>query len=351
VTPDRLRRRPLRADPSRRYSAQRWAERLVAALDPAARQAFATDPQGAVAEHFGRRLRPEPHLGDRRGAGGWCDGMSFDDHGVIVYAPTWSRRENFTIAHEVGHGMVDADEDEDTWNWVGDHPEKDGIIEKTCDAIASRLLLPRDRISAVLSEQRASGGAVLRLYDHFEASREACAIAVAERLGCEGFVLLAKADTELITFASRFGDTRPSPWRDDPLPPAHPLHRLDAGEEQVIESWWPTRGNDRRPFYQHAIRHEDWIYAAFAENDLWGAARFHAPRPEPTTSRRFYVNCACGYKGYTNSFPCGTCRTVPCPTCGCECDRKAKLPEEACRNCFTVVRQHLLVDGLCPRCV
>jgi hypothetical protein len=235
-------------DPTGGYSPQRWADRLVGDLDPGVRTAFAADPKAAVIEHFGLRLQPEQHLGERRGDGGWCDGVSLTKAGVILYAPTMSRRENFTIAHEVGHHLIDEDDDETTWDWWADHPQRGRITEQTCEAIASRLLLPRDQVRALLGNGRPSGTALQRLFAESKASREACAIALAERLGCEGFVALVKADTATVTFASSFGDTKPTPWRDDTLPTAHPLRRLNDGETQIVESWWPSQYGNKRSY-------------------------------------------------------------------------------------------------------
>jgi hypothetical protein len=189
------------------------------------------------------------------------------------------------------------------------------------------------------------------LVQQSEASREVCAIAVAERIGCEGFVLLAKADTMTLTFASRFGDTRPRPWRGDPIPGAHPLRRLQPGGTDKGGSWWPGRVSGQRTFYHHAHRdHDGWIYAVFAENDLWEAVRFHVPAAKAQPLRTFDIYCPCGHRGTTTEFPCSVCRKAPCPNCGCECDRKAKLPSNICQGCFQRLAAHLLIDGSCEVC-
>ncbi len=346
--------RPFRRlpDNSPQYSPARWANQLLGALGEPTRDAFHSDPKRATVEQLGLTLSEATALGQSRDGGGWCDGVSFTEAGVILYAVTpWSRRENFTIAHEVGHHLVDGDENDDLWDWLADHPDRSKFIEATCDAIARRLLLPRSRVDQVLSGGPVSGASVAALYAASEASREVCAIAIAERLGCEGFVLLAKADTETVTFASRSDETRPCPWRGDRLPVGHPLSSLRVGDSKACESWWPTRAKVQRRFYQHAVRDiDDWIYAVFAENDLWGAARLHLPEPAQQGLRRFQVRCPCGFNGTTTSFPCPTCRKPPCPTCGCDCDRRAALPTDTCERCFRRVRSHLLVDHLCDDC-
>jgi IrrE N-terminal-like domain len=342
----------VKADPKLRNTPQKWADRLVARLDADQRADIASNPKGAAVRQFGLELRPVTTLGERRGDGGWCDGMSFTDEGIVLYAPTpYSRRENFTVAHEVGHLLIDRYEGDDLWDCLADHPNQAGFIEETCDAIASRLLLPRWQVSAIVGELRPSGAALTELFQRSEASREACAIAVAERIGCDGFVLLAKADTMTLTFASRFGDTRPRPWRDDPIPDGHPLRHLQPDTTQKGESWWPGRVNGRRHFYHHAYRDSNgWIYAVFAENDLWEAVRFHLPPGDARRVRTFDIRCPCGYRGTTTEFPCSVCHQARCPKCGCDCDRKAKLPSDVCDGCFLRFRSHLLINRKCERC-
>ena len=339
-------------DPAGRYTPQRWADRLVASLESATRELLSRNPKEAATSCFGLCLSEASTLGQRRGADGWCDGLSFTEEGVVLYAATpRSRRENFTIAHEIGHHLVDTDEDDDLWDWLGDHSERGAFIEHTCDAVASRLLLPRDQVGAALANRQPSGSLLHELFISSEASREVCAISIAERIGCDGFVLLAKADTATVTFASRFKETRPSPLRGDNLPSSHSLRSLQPKQIQAQESWWPNWGNDRRSYYQHAFRDDnDWIYAVFAVNDLWGASRLHLPQEEPVPRPKFQVNCSCGYRGITSNFPCPTCHKAPCPDCGCDCDWKTKLPTGRCQNCFKTVRSHLLDNGRCDDC-
>lgn len=348
----RLSSRTIKADPKFHHTPQRWADQLVAEVDADVLGQAASDIKRAAVERFDLKLRPVATLGERRGEDGWCDGMSFTDEGVVLYAPTpHSQRENFTIAHELGHLLFDRYERDDLWDWLADHPGRDQFIEETCDAIASRLLLPRDTLSAVIGALRPSATALTEILHRSEASREVCAVAVAERIGCDGFVVLAKADTMSLTFSSRFGATRPRPWRGDPIPEGHTLRYLQPGATHKGESWWPGRSGSRRHLYHHAHRdHDGWIYAVLAENDLWEAVAFHVPPGRDGPVKTFDVNCPCGYRGATTTFPCPECRKPPCPKCGCECDRKAKLPNGVCRTCFMTVSAHLLVEGECKTC-
>lgn len=347
-------RRIVRSDPNLRHSSREWADRLAATVTVDVRARFADDPKGTVTRQLGLRIVPSAALERSRGDKGSCDGVSIIEDGVIHYALTpFSKRENFTIAHEVGHLLVDSfDPEDDMWDWLADQPDSRRLVEDTCDLVARRLLLPREQVDAVLGRERASGTAVVRLYDSSEASREVCAIAIAERLGCEGFVMLAKAGTGRVTFVSRAGRASPAPWSGDQLPMSHPLRTLEPGATQVLESWWPRRtDSDRRRYYEHATQIGGWIYAAFAENDLWGAVRLHLPEPERRRAPSRYQTCRCGWAGVAHGFPCNSCHRIPCPGCDeCDCDERERMPRATCHVCFQSVLVHLLVDGLCPNC-
>ena len=333
------------------FTARLWADRLVNGIDSHLRARLATEPLATLVE-AGYRVEASSGLDQRRGAKGWCDGLSFFENGTILYVHTpYSDRENFTILHEFGHLLIEAEEDEDVLVWAADQPAF--VLEQVCDHVAAALLVPSSLVSTVLAGARPTGKAVSGLFQSSSASREVCAIAIARRLGCEGFVMVVREG--IVTFASRTGDTRPSPWRGDVVPTSHHLCRVDDGEELASVSSWQSPQGIPRPFYLSAFRDGRWTYAVFTEHDLWGIERLHLPDPTQVNRReitRRKVTCDCGFSGSTVAFPCNTCHQRPCPQCGrCECDRReAREERAACRQCTIVVRAHLLVDGLCDNC-
>jgi Zn-dependent peptidase ImmA (M78 family) len=124
-----------------------WVESWRQTATPSPRIRSERLPSG-----FGLRVREQDLLAQHRDAGGWCDGISFLDDGVVLYAPSPnSRRENFTLTHELGHKL--AEEDDDALDWLAnrDHPERD--LERLCDLIAARLLLPDTLIAQILDRR------------------------------------------------------------------------------------------------------------------------------------------------------------------------------------------------------
>ena len=82
-------------------------EAALAVLTPQVRVGFAADPITVLRDGLDLKVQQAPHLAQRRGDGGACDGVSFLQDRVILFAPTpYSRRENFTLAHELGHWLV-----------------------------------------------------------------------------------------------------------------------------------------------------------------------------------------------------------------------------------------------------
>ena len=65
---------------------------------------FALDPLETLRSDLKITVRAAEHLALMRDDGGACDGVSYLDDGVVLYAPSqWSKRQNFTLAHELGH--------------------------------------------------------------------------------------------------------------------------------------------------------------------------------------------------------------------------------------------------------
>ena len=124
------------------------ALRIVAAIEDQKRAVIATDPIAGI-ESLGYTVVAEPALTSKRGAGGWCDGMSFAEHNTVMYAPTpGSKKENFTLLHEVGHILVE--QDDDALIWLADRDNPDVELERLCEEVAATLVVPEDLLNEVV---------------------------------------------------------------------------------------------------------------------------------------------------------------------------------------------------------
>ncbi len=319
----------------------------LAGISDDVRRALAQDLADAVRAHFGLSVQPADTFGER-GDGGWCDGASIIDSGVILYRPTASRRGNFTLMHELGHHLVENSVE--CLSWIADQPDPNRVLEQVCDQIAADLLITAADVDAALAGSPPDALAVLGLFDGTEASRSACAIAVARKLPCDGFVALVEEDAPEIFFAARARDTRPYAWRGDPIPAGHPLRRQPPPAR--TKAWWPQpNGTERREYYMSTATDRDWTIAVFTDNDLFGVTDLHLP--QQVAEDRGYdgqVICPCGYSGPTRWWPCKECGQSQCPKCGgCACARRDRQ-RVPCQSCFATVLPHLLEDGRCDAC-
>jgi hypothetical protein len=329
----------------------RWAVALVEKLDPTVCASIAANPIPAIRDELGFKVVASRHLADRRGNGGWCDGHSFAKDGVILYRPTSSRRENFTVAHELGHVLIDDETDEDILVWSADLP--DGALEVVCDQVASRLLLPSDLVTSALGGMHPSGPGAVALFRDSKASRRAVTVRLAQLLPCEGFVALVVDGS--VEFAARQGDTRPYAWEGDAVPPGHPLAAVGDGKVVVAETVWTSPSGTSRRFYMSAEGDGELAFAVFVERDLYGAAALHLPEEErtgPSLETRDFRCPSCGYSAKLRTWPCNTCGVRACPSCSkCGCSRKEEsLKRAMCTNCTKFVRGDLLIGELCDEC-
>lgn len=323
------------------------AQKALARISAPVREDLAHGLANAIRDHFGLRVQHADAFGER-GDGGWCDGVSIIDSGVILYRPTASRRENFTLMHELGHHLVENNGE--CLSWIADQPDPSRVLEQVCDQIAADLLIATTDIDGALTGGPPDATAVIHLFENTEASRSACAIAIARKLPCDGFVVLLEEGTTDVFFAARARDTRPYAWRGDTIPTGHPLRQQPPPTR--ARAWWPRpNGVERREYYLSTVTDGGWTVAVFAEDDLFDVTALHLP--QPVVEDKGYdgsVTCPCGYSGPTRWWPCSECGQSQCPSCGeCACAHRARQRVQ-CQQCFASVMPHLLEGGLCDAC-
>ncbi len=325
------------------------ARRVVASRPQEMRERLRDAPLEALVQ-AGLTVRAVPELGSRRGAGGMCDGMSLTAHGTVLYAPTDSRRENFTLTHEYAHLLLD--EDDTALIWLADQPDPDTVLEQLCDEIASLLLVPDSLLTVVIGTAAPTGSHVLDLFRRSQASQVVCAIAAARRLNSAGAVLLTDRTTQTVVHAALVGELPVYPRPQQRVPDAHPLLRISPGQHVRQRTFWATPWGERRTMYLDAVATGKRAYAVVAENDLWQIDRFHLPETEadaakpPTT----HLSCRCGYAGLRTGWPCPDCSQPFCPRCGaCDCARRRSLTSP-CESCFCDTPARDLLEGRCSDC-
>jgi Zn-dependent peptidase ImmA (M78 family) len=326
------------------------ARRIVDAIPGAKRAVIAADPIAGI-EAMGYTVVAEPALTSKRGAGGLCDGLSFAEHNTVMYAPTvGSKKENFTLLHEVAHILVEKNDD--ALIWLADRDDPDIELERLCEEVAAALVVPEDLLDDILGTGPLTANDLKTLVARAIASGPACAIAISTRLSSGAVVIIDRASERVIHSSLRGEDLKVYPWKGNEVPSGHPLLDLEPDSPITTKSYWTDTWGRRQDYYLSAVATEKRVYAIFSVLDLWGMDRFHGGQapPEKSNAPRRAVRCPCGYVGATTGWPCNVCGHQYCPKCGdCDCQRRAR-GQESCRRCFCMAPAGDLEAGVCSNC-
>lgn len=333
---------------------ERCVEQALAQLPQEVRSEFSGDPQEVLRADLGLTVTGVEQLAHAREDGGACDGVSFLQDGVILYAPTPnSRRENFTLAHELGHWLVE--QVPSIFDWLADQDEPGQLLETLCDRVAQRLLLPEGAVESVIGNGPVRAQHLVDLYNNTQASRPVCAIALARHLPGLGAVAILDLNTATVAHASvkphpYQGWPAVVPWRGQRLIDSDPLLRLQAGESLSHRLTWRGAWDREVDYYIDAIGDGRRVFAVFSESDLWDIARFHPHIERDFDARPVVTGYCCGRQFERRGYPCPDCRQPYCPQCDhCRCQRAAQR-EVRCSNCFRQFLPHLVENGLCVEC-
>jgi hypothetical protein len=327
---------------------------LAGLADEVARR-FADDPLGTLRNDLKLTVRAVDHLDDCRADGGVCDGVSYLRDGVVLYRTTGNRRENFTLAHELGHWLVD--QTDDVYDKLADLDDPAKLLESVCDRIARLLLLPDDRLASVVPFAVVEARHVTDLYDATNASIHACVIALKDRLPALGAVLVLKQGEDNVLYASvrpddELGWPKVYPWPGQTLPTGHPLRGIRPGGTLRQRTYWTMPWGDRANFYIDAVADSRRTIAILSAEDLWQAEQFHPADKRDFDQRPELGVYCCGESHKVRGWPCPTCETGYCPKCGnCQCQKHVAAEVLCSGSCFMQYLPHLLDrNGLCEEC-
>ncbi len=303
-------------------------ERLEKTLPDNTREELARDPVAAI-ERLGIRVvtLSTPFPSDECG----CDGVYFPEpRPTIAYTPTQrSRRENFTLLHELGHHLIRRDDDVNSD--LADLDEEDGADaeEKLCDAFAGRTLVPDRVVAEILMGRSPEASDLDRLFENSIGSREACAIRLAERMPCFGYVAILDPAQHKVRFASASPHCGYRWRRGSDLPSGHPVWNAVnsvkgfRGEGEVV---WERH---RKNIWLDAVASGPVVIAIFSEDRYWkadGLNLLSGTSAAPARSISMSGTCKhCGADTWGNR-ACNICGDVKCRSCGrCGCGARERL--------------------------
>lgn len=331
-----------------------WIDRAVRAVDESIRAEFAEAPETTLRTRFDLQVQAMEGLSEERGDGGFCDGMSYLQDGVVLYAPTPnSRRQNFTMAHELGHWIVERDEG--LFNWIADQDNAAVLLESVCDRIAQRLLLPDALVTQVLDGAAVRASHVARLFEVSNASWPACAIALARRLRGLAAIVLVTREDGLVHHASVQPDPDDGwptifPWRGQVLDAGHALMNIAPGSAFTRRISWRAPWGSQAEFFADGFADNRRIVGVLVAQDVWGVEPGRVLQPREFDTRPMGKIFCCGQDRLVRGYPCGKCGQQFCPVCKkCQCDRNA-ASEVLCTECFLLKNAMLVIEGVCDEC-
>lgn len=275
------------------------------------------------------------HVAESAGSGCSVAGSSDARARTVTVTLASPERMRFTALHEIAH-VEGADDDEFQQILLDSQLTRRDVEEDACEAFAAALLLPGDRVDAVLDDLRRTAKGVVGLIDAMpQASREACAVAVAHRLDSPGYVALVETTGEL-RFAARSGDV------------LHLRRGSDQGDSDlrhVVRGIGFYRGPGQL-CYPHGSRTDrlnldverrgDLIYVvAVTDTPDWP----HLHQPDRGTVADNLLDGWCEHcsLAFSSTRRCPTCGDAIHTVCGrCSCGLAPVRGERMCQTCFIV---------------
>ena len=260
-------------------------------------------------------------------------------------------RRAFTALHELGHHLIEHD---DELNDIG-LTHDDQRIEEVADAIAAALILNDKLVAAHLTVQPPTARQVADLFQATMASRSACCVAAAQRLGRHGCVILGKPDGTAHFIAHQIA----TPWRvarGTPQGGESIIARSAARQGAAISARTSVTfagGNRSSELWATAFGAQDgWVYAVFVSDtiDPWAPkAGLHLP-PARGEFGEEYECARCDVAFTSGGAPCKKCGSPKHDVCGrCVCQPKTRV---CAGPCGLLVPEHLFPNGgtICVDC-
>lgn len=257
---------------------------------------------------------------------------------IVVTRSASLPRRRFTALHEYGHHL--QQNDPDLGGHLIDAAHGDELEEAACDVFASRILLPDGLVDEHIPTRGPTADSVLALYATGRASRAACCVRAAERLGAAGAVVLLRPDG-IVDFAVSRGLVPPARGSDQSCTAIvdAAIGAPDTTVERDRTRIRYSTGGLSDELYGQAAWADGYIVVVLAETSP-GWRGFALPRPGTGQYARSAVPPAWAYGTCStcqDTFPmsestgqCGTCGDSRCDRghCGCTAAR-----ERLCSGC------------------
>lgn len=202
-------------------------------------------------------------LGDKDGAYDPSRNVIFLNRTTIV------ERQRFTMAHEITHFLILADEE--LLSDLHDAYEGDSLeeaIEILCNIGASEILIPQLELGEVLKKYGRGARVLPRMVAHFKVSKPAACVALAQQLEGKAIVAVLRAAKKAdrsgfaVQFSSKTADLRNGLAVGTPIPLDHPLMiAFETGLPLREVSYVPFRNRHKKAALVDAHPEGNVVYA------------------------------------------------------------------------------------------
>jgi hypothetical protein len=244
-------------------------------------------------------------------------------------------RRNFSLLHEFGHHLCVQNEQVSAALWELPDGEEGPFEEDLVDEFAAAVLLPADIVDQAFTDG-VTAAAVLRLWQHTTASREACCVAAARHLHAPGYVMLLEPGGRS-QFAARHGDVLPIA-RGSRQTGTRLQAAARTGTAQGIDTPTYASGVTGSQMYLDARTTSGYTFAVWVtDSPAWQSLA----APLDTTPVGHDGHCSdCAKDFQTWMMPCTNCDEPFCPDCAaCDCALGSRRPiaDQICTSCFQLL--------------
>lgn len=262
----------------------------------------------------------------------------FDPPRIVLGQSASPRRRLFSLGHEFAHHLIDQD------SIVSDVLFKAGrrsatLEEAICDAFAARLLVSDKALDVALGDGGVTASSMIKLFDASNASREACAVALAQRLECEGHIVILEAEAAgdgserfSARFCARSQNALPvarGSVQDDPL--LRSSFRSGRGRGYARLRY--ASGSLSDEYHCDAVLAAGYVYAVLvSESPPWGGLSVRSGWGAGYET----AWCEhCSHEFRPTGPKCVSCQEFLCHTCRrCACIAAAPPSARVCESCW-----------------
>lgn len=326
-----------------RIDPRQEAERLLAGLAPDTIEDLRAEPDPALELYFEIELRVRSATAG--GTGCAVDG-TYRSHPTprITYAEdAGPQRARFTLLHEFGHHLIEHD---DHLNDLEVDPDE-RRDEQICNEVAAIILIPEELVEELLPRGKFTAADVAELHAKVDASRMACCVAAARRLGRPGAVILGTPAGEAV-FTAHHPSTNWWIARQTMQPPKSLLHRASSHPGAAARGVTKVRfatGTESSDMFGDAHHAADgWIYEVIVDDthSPWETGLNLGIESSPVDTDMDCPHCGAAETVWTS--PCRRCGDQRCPQCGrCSCPLGPR--PKTCPACHTEKAPGLFDNG------